>query len=311
MTFVHPLGILADGPGALWGTAEKAGQAVRLAAWGEAIDQALDGGKVETATALARLLLRKHARHLPTYERIIQLCLIARRWAEAREWGLRLLRGDPTNALGWAAVAIATEKLADGRYGQERNDLVVAHQAWRRAVDLDPYNPEIRAGWQRTIPVPGPTLGDPASEGTPASDSAVGALGPPPLGEATLAFLHLRARRWDAALALITPLVRLDEDEPAYQAGRLLALWRTDDRGPARYLAETLTDANRGLLIGWLVRTDLGDEDDRALAQGYVESLDPDGEYAARWLEPSARQAEYTVRLNGKEQAELDALLAR
>jgi tetratricopeptide (TPR) repeat protein len=262
----------------------KANQIVQLATWGAAIDNALDQGKAEQATALAQLLLRKHARHLPTYERIIQLCLIARRWAEAREWGLRLLRGDPTNALGWAAVAFADERQSGPRK---------AHQAWQRAVDLDPYNPEIRAGWQRTAPVP---TGDSMADG-------------PPLGQATLAFLHLRARRWPSALALLTPLVRQVEAEPAFQAGRLLALWRTDERGPTRYLAEQLTDANRGLLVGWLARADVGDENDKALAQGYIESLDPDGEYAARWLGPSARQEGYTVRLKETEQKALEEIL--
>ncbi len=263
---------------------------MQLAAWGEAIDNALDQGKADQATALAKLLLRKHARHLPTYERIIQICLTTRRWAEAREWGLRLLRGDPTNALGWVAVAIALEKRGESAPSRVLADQEVAHSAWGRAVDLDPYNPEIRAGWQRTV-----------------SDKS--ALDGPELSQCTLAFLHLRAGRWQRALALFNALAKSDEAEPAYQVGRLLALWRTDEQGLARFLAQSLTDANRGLLIGWLVRAAVGDENDRALAQGYVESLDPDGDYATRWLGSAPRQEGYTVRLNQAEQKMLDEIL--
>ncbi len=256
---------------------------MQLSAWGKAIDTALDEGEIQQAVALAHLLLRKQPRHLVTYERIIHLCWTARRWEEGREWGLRLLRGDPSNVLGWGILALGAEKRAEKqaeRGGQA--DLSTAHGLWDRALALDPYNAEVRAGWQRT-----------------ANDSAA----QPVLTQAALAFLQLRAKRWASALPLFATLSRLDSGQVIYSMGRLLSLWRTQDGPTARGLAQELTASHRSMLAGWLVLASVGDLNDRAIAQGHVQSLDPDGEYATRWLGPASQRAEVEINLSEEEQA--------
>lgn len=269
------------------------------------MDTALDRGEVQTAVALAHLLLRKQPRHLATYERIIHICWTARRWEEGREWGLRLLRGDPSNVLGWGMLALAAEKRGEqgnrgggpvGPVGPVGQD--VAHSLWQRALALDPYNAEVRAGWSRT------------AISTPPGQSQMGDNGPQPvLNQAALAFLQLRAKRWAVALPLFTDLARLDNGQVVYSMGHLLSLWRTQKSGPARLLAQELTTAHRGMLAGWLVLSHVGDANDRAIAQGYVQSLDPDGEYAIRWLGPASQRADYAISLSAQEQASLDAVL--
>lgn len=271
---------------------------MQLSAWGTAIDTALDRGEVQTAVALAHLLLRKQPRHLATYERIIHICWTARRWEEGREWGLRLLRGDPSNVLGWGMLALAAEKRGEqGNRGGGQIGLDAAHSLWQRALALDPYNAEVRAGWSRTA------ISTPPGQGQ-------GDNGPQPvLNQAALAFLQLRAKRWAVALPLFTALARLDNGQVVYSMGHLLSLWRTQKNGPARILAQELTTAHRGMLAGWLVLFHVGDANDRAIAQGYVQSLDPDGEYAIRWLGPASQRADQAINLSEEEQASLDAVL--
>ena len=255
---------------------------VQLSAWGKAIDTALDEGEIHRAVALAQLLLRKQPRHLATYERIIHLCWTARRWEEGREWGLRLLRGDPSNVLGWGILALSAEKRAEKQAeGGGQTNLSTAHSLWDRALALDPYNAEVRAGWQRT-----------------ATDLTT----QPVLTQAALAFLQLRAKRWEAALPQFFALSRLDSGQVIYSQGYLLSLWRTQDSRAARQLAQELTTTHRGMLAGWLVLASMGDVNDRAIAQGHVQSLDPDGEYATRWLGLASQRVDYEVSLSEQEQ---------
>ena len=260
---------------------------VQLSAWGKAIDTALDEGEIHRAVALAQLLLRKQPRHLATYERIIHLCWTARRWEEGREWGLRLLRGDPSNVLGWGILALGAEKRAEKRAEKQAErggqaDLSTAHGLWDRALALDPYNAEVRAGWRRTA-------NDPTTQ--------------PVLTQAALAFLQLRAKEWASALPLFDTLSRLDSGQVIYSMGRLLSLWRTQNGPGARGLAQELTASHRSMLAGWLVLASVGDVNDRAIAQGHVQSLDPDGEYATRWLGTASQRTDYEVNLSEEEQA--------
>ncbi len=268
---------------------------MQLSAWGKAIDTALDEGEIQTAVGLAHLLLRKQPRHLVTYERIIHLCWTARRWEEGREWGLRLLRGDPSNVLGWGILALGAEKRTETRAdrgGQAGES--AAHSLWDRALALDPYNAEVRAGWSRTHGQP--QAGNKPDEAQPA------------LNQAALAFLQLRAKRWHSALPLFANLSRLDSGQVVYRMGHLLSLWRTQDSGPARMMAQELTASHRGMLAGWLVLASVGDANDRAIAQGHIQSLDPDGEYATRWLGPTAQRTDFEISLSEEEQAIYEGL---
>ena len=256
---------------------------MQLSVWGKAIDTALDEGEIQTAVDLAQLLLRKQPRHLATYERIIHLCWTARRWEEGREWGLRLLRGDPSNVLGWGILALSAEKRAEKRAKRAgQTDRSTAHGLWDRALALDPYNAEVRAGWHRT-----------AKDGTTQ----------PVLNQAALAFLQLRAKQWSTAQPLFNGLARLDSGQIVYQMGQLLCLWRTQESRAARLLAQELTAAHRGMLAGWLVLASVGDVNDQAIARGHVQSLDPDGEYATRWLGNASQRMDYEVDLSEEEQA--------
>ncbi len=265
---------------------------MQLSAWGKAIDTALDEGEIQTAVGLAHLLLRKQPRHLATYERIIHLCWTARRWEEGREWGLRLLRGDPSNVLGWGILAIAGEKRAERSGRTQTEGVAAAHGLWQRALALDPYNAEVRAGWSRTA-ISAPTASSPVGDGTPQ----------PILNQAALAFLQLRAKQWSTAQPLFNGLARLDSGQVVYQMGQLLCLWRTQESKAARLLAQELTAAHRGMLVGWLVLASVGDVNDQAIARGHVQSLDPDGEYATRWLGNASQRADFEVNLSEEEQA--------
>ncbi|MEZ4681670.1 MAG: hypothetical protein R2932_46405 [Caldilineaceae bacterium] len=112
-----------------------------LADWAVAMEQRLAADDLEALVLLAQVVLRKLPRHLATYQRLLDAAWRLRRWEEGEEWGRRLLRADPGNALAWRALAMAAE---------QRGERAPAHATWQRAFEAAPYGVEIRAGLSRT-----------------------------------------------------------------------------------------------------------------------------------------------------------------
>jgi len=235
-----------------------------LADWSIAIDQCLETARPEEAAALAQIVLRKLPRHLATYQRLLQIAWRLRRWEEGEEWGRRLLRADPGNALAWRALAMAAE---------QREQRSEAHVIWQRALEAAPYTPEIRAGLVRTTLRP---LGDAAP---------IRADAPPLiLNLACLATLYLRGLHWERAGESYKQLLQIDSRRVDFQVGLMAALWQQRARQAAYQLAQQLTTNHPHLLLAWVVRSALGNADDRALAQNPIATMDPDGDFVSSWF---------------------------
>jgi tetratricopeptide (TPR) repeat protein len=226
----------------------------RLSDWGRTMDEHLRRGEAEAVAPLAQVVLRRLPRHLPTYARLLEAFWQLRRWDEGEEWGRRLLQADPYHGNAWRAVAQAAE---------QRGDRAVAQPIWRRAFEVDPYQPDIRAGLTRT------TLGHDE---------------PLTMTEPCLGTLYLRGYRWRHAIAIYRTLVRADRRRLDFQVNLMAALWRQPNPGAAYQIARHLTRENPLLLLPWYVQAAVGDDDDRALAYNPLATMDPDGEYLHTWL---------------------------
>ena len=101
----------------------------------------LAAGKPEEAAALARIVLLRLPRHLPTYQRLVRATWMLKRWQEGEDWARRLLQADPGNAAAWRSLAQSVEQKAL---------LPTARAMWKRAFEADPYDPDIRLGLSRT-----------------------------------------------------------------------------------------------------------------------------------------------------------------
>ena len=223
-----------------------------LSACGRAIDRSIDGQEPEIAARQAAVVLGRLPRHLPTYERLIAVCQQTARWAEGEEWARRLLQADSGNSAAWRALAHAAE--AKNRRGQ-------ANVIWRRAFEMSPYDAEIRAGLSRTS--------------LESSDALAYSL-------ACLAAFYLRGKRWEHAAETYRKLVQADRRRVDFQVCLTVALWQGGERQEAYALARQLVSRHPYLLMAWLALRETGDENDRALAANPIETMDPDGEYAAR-----------------------------
>lgn len=235
-----------------------------LADWSVAIEQCLETNRPAEAAALAQVVLRKLPRHLPTYQRLLQAAWQLRRWDEGEEWGRRLLRADPGNALAWRALAMAAE---------QREQRSEAHAIWQRALEAAPYAPELRAGLVRTSLRP---LG----EAAPVMADAP----PVTLNLACLATLYLRGLHWERAIDTYRLLLEADGRRVDFQVGLMAALWQQRARQAAFRLAQQLTTNHPHLLLAWVVLGTLGDADDRALAQNPIATMDPDGDFVSSWF---------------------------
>jgi tetratricopeptide (TPR) repeat protein len=171
-----------------------------LADWHAAIEQALQAEDGDRVGALAQVVLRRLPRHLATYQQLLQATWLLRRWDEGADWGRRLLRADPGNALAWRALAMAAE---------QRGQRGLANATWQRAFEAHPYEPEIRAGLSRTMLRATSERGDGLT-----------------LNLACLARLYIRGYRWERAAMLYRRLVEADPRRIDFQLGLLAALWQ-------------------------------------------------------------------------------------
>lgn len=220
-----------------------------MADWSKAVDLAQARAEPEVAARFAAAILRQSPRHLATYQRLLQITWMAKRWDEGEDWARRMLQADPGNALAWRALARAAEQR--GTRGQ-------AHAMWRRAFEMHPYEPEIRAGLART------SLDD------------AHALA---LDLACLAAIYLRGLRWEAAARAYRQLVKADARRIDFQLCLMIALWQSRAVEEAYALAHHLVQSQPYLLSAWVVLDATGDENDQALARSPVETMDPGGEY--------------------------------
>lgn len=235
-----------------------------LADWAVAIEKCFAVEEPATAVQLAQVVLHKLPRHLPTYQRLLRALWQLERWTEGEEWGQRLLRADPGNALAWRAVAMAAE---------QRGERAQAHATWQRAFEAAPYEPQIRAGLSRTTLRP--------------SDAPVNPLGEVPtlvLNLACLATTYRRGKRWEWAVPTYRQLLEADARRIDFQLGLMVAQWQYRERQAAYELAQYLTRNQPYLLLAWVVLQRLGDEDDKALAHAPIADMDPDGDYLGSWI---------------------------
>ncbi len=235
-----------------------------LADWSVAIEQQIAINELETATLLARVVLRHHPRHLATYQRILRIAWQLERWEEGEEWGRRLLRADPGNALAWRALAMAAE---------QRGERAQAHATWQRAFEAAPYDPQIRAGLGRTTLRP--------------ADAPVTPLGELPslvLNLACLATLHRHGLHWERAMHTYRQLLQADARRIDFQVGLMGALWQQRSRQASYQLAQHLSSNHPQLLLAWVVLHEMGDENDQALARAPMADMDPDGDFVSDWL---------------------------
>jgi tetratricopeptide (TPR) repeat protein len=220
-----------------------------LANWNRAIELALHEGKPEAAARLAQVVLRRMPRHLLTYYRLLQATWMLKRWEEGEDWAKRLLQADPCNALAWRALAQASE---------QRGKRSQAHAIWQRAFEMNPYEPEIRAGLNRT------NLDEPNVFA---------------LNLACLGAIYVRGGHWEHAAAVYRTLVKADPRRVDFQIYLMLALWQTYATQEAYALARHLVQTQQRLLLAWVVLDAAGDENDQALARSPLETLDPGGDF--------------------------------
>lgn len=232
------------------------------------MDQALLTKDPQVVLQLAAVVLQSYPRHLPTYQHVLQALWSMKRWNKGAEWARRLLHGDPTNALAWRAL---------GRSAEEAGDRQEANSIFRRAFSCDPYEPEIRASVRRTS-----LIGEKSLE----------------LDLAALAALYLRGQRWQQAADSYQTLLQQDSSRVDFRCGLLLSLWQGGAERESYQLAQELRQSYPHLLLAWSVLDALGDENDQALAQQPLLSMDPECDYRRRyWGLPLELQTiELTVR---------------
>jgi tetratricopeptide (TPR) repeat protein len=229
-----------------------------LADWHAAIEHALQVADGNRVGALAQVVLRRLPRHLATYQQLLHTTWLLRRWDEGEDWGRRLLRADPGNALAWRALAMAAEQR--GQRGR-------ANATWQRAFEGHPYEPEIRAGLSRTM-----------LRATHENDDGL------TLNLACLARLYIRGYRWERAAVLYRQLVEADPRRIDFRLGLLASLWQLKARQEAYILARQLVQSQPYLLIAWAAIDALGDENDKALARNPIMTMDPGGEFVRSWF---------------------------
>jgi tetratricopeptide (TPR) repeat protein len=225
-----------------------------LADWNRAIDRALSLGETEEAARLAQVVLHHFPRHLATYQRLLRITWILKRWDEGEDWGRRLLQADPGNPFAWQALAAAAE---------QRGQRAQANAMWQRAFEMSPYGAEIRAGLERT------SLDDPHALA---------------LDFASLAMIYLRGLRWEAAARAYRQLVKADPRRIDFQLCLMVALWQSHANEEAYTLARHLVQSQPHLLLAWVVLDAIGDQNDQALAQHPITSMDPDGDFVENRL---------------------------
>jgi tetratricopeptide (TPR) repeat protein len=245
---------------------------VELARLSQAIDARAAVGDYDAAAALAKTILLRLPRHLPTYQRLLQMAWTLKQWPEGEDWARRLLQADPGNALAWRSLAQAV-----GHKGLRS----AAWAMWKRAFEGDPYNPEIRSG------LSGASL-------TPQGDALI-------LDSACLGALYLRGERWPHAAGAYRALVQADDRRIDFQMNWLLALWQGGMRQDAYRLARTLSRRHPHLLIAWAVLAALGDVNDQTLARSPLASMDADGEYLATRFRLAVERRPTTIQISAKE----------
>ena len=233
------------------------------------MDLALARGEAEAAARLAHLILDHLPRHLPTYQRLLQITWMLKRWDEGEDWARRLLQADPGNPWAWQALAAAAE---------QRSQRAQAHAMWQRAFEMSPYAPEIRAGLART------SLDEPNALA---------------LDLACLAMIYWRGQRWEPAARAYRQLVKADPRRIDFQICLMVALWQSYASEEAYALARHLVQSQPHLLLAWVVLEALGDANDKALAAHPITSMDPDGEFVGALLgaspEAQAAKASYIL----------------
>ena len=235
-----------------------------LADWNVRIDRALQEENPRQAVTLAQVILSHLPRHLPTYQRLLRALWMLKRWDEGEDWGQRLLRADPGNALAWRALAMAAE---------QRNQRAQACAIWQRAFEANPYEAEIRAGLSRTsLRAP-----DDGRQTATVQDSLL-------LNPACLATLYLRGFRWDRAVRLYRSLIQADPRRIDFQVGLVAALWQQRASKETYRIARHLVQGHPYLLIAWVALDATGDENDKALARNPIEMMDPDGNFVSEWF---------------------------
>lgn len=226
-------------------------EAVDLDETNQRIDAQIAAGDPVEAARLAQGLLRRVPRHLMTYLQMLDIAWQLRRWDEGEDWGRRVLQADPGNASAWRALAQSAE---------ERDLRAQAFAIWQRAFEMNPYDPEIRAGVSRT------GLNQPNALG---------------YDLACLAAIYHRGRRWGHATDAYRTLVKADPRRVDFQLCLAVALWQAQQTPEAYALARHLTQAHPHLLMGWVVLHAIGDENDQALAASPIQTMDPTGTFVA------------------------------
>jgi tetratricopeptide (TPR) repeat protein len=252
-----------------------------LADWTVLIDRALQEENPSQAVALAQVILRHLPRHLPTYQRLLRAVWMLKRWDEGEDWGQRMLRADPGNALAWRALAMAAE---------QRGQRAQAYAIWQRAFEANPYETEIRAGLSRTSLRPP----DDGGQTDNARDNLM-------LNSACLATLYLRGFRWERAARLYRALIQADPRRIDFQVGLLAALWQQRATQETYRVARHLVQGHPYLLIAWVALDTIGDENDKALARNPIEMMDPDGNFVSEWFGLPYERRPATLLVNARE----------
>lgn len=233
-------------------------ESTTLADWDATIQQALVDGDALRAVDLALAILPRFPQRVVTYQQMVHALWSLRRWQEGENWGRRLLQADPGNALAWRAVARAIE---------QRGERARAYATWQRAFEGDPYEPETRAGLART---------NLARTSLKPTDIAR-------LNLACLATLYLRGHRWPQAVDCCRTLIQAAPRRVDFAAHLVVALWQSGAQDEAYVTARRLVHDHPRLLLAWVVLDAVGDEDDKALANSPLSSMDPDGAYVRQW----------------------------
>jgi predicted Zn-dependent protease len=252
-----------------------------LSYWRASIDRLLAANRPDQALRLLPVISRLLPRYLPAYVQILHAFWILRRWREGKIWATHLLHADSTQELAWALLANAAE---------EEGKPSLAHRYWLLAFEQAPYSPAIRAGAVHTA------LG----QGTGFA-----------LNRPALATLYRQGRRWQKAARVYADLVAEHPTRPDFQQGWLESLWQTGQVERALPLARSLVRQDSNFILGWLVSTEIGDDDDRALAQAPLAALDADGAYVrARFGVQSVHTAPIPLTLSPEEVALLQEVVA-
>jgi len=238
-----------------------------LSHWNELIEELLCDERPLDALPAMRVVLKHLPQHLSTYQRLVRVAWMTKRWDEGYEWGARLLRADPGHALAWRAIAMAIE---------QRGHRPQARAVWQRAFESHPYEPDIRAGVQRT---------------------GLNEAEPLMLNHAGLAALQLRCQRWRRAAQLYAALVEANPPRTDFRINWMVTLWQGGDARAAYRIARQLVEQERLLFAPWVVLNALGDHTDKALALNPIQTMDPDGEYIhARFgIDPGRGPIQITV----------------